>query len=394
MRTRTLLTLAVAASLAGCGGGSTTPSAPSSPSPGGASPASYSEQSISTANALGTSVKTVAEFEKGITPASKSIAGGLRPMSASTMACTNGFMYLVPDSNGDLNSTEAKYYYDSACTQLARDIVRIFTPATQGASSATELVSVTESQYAQGNSSAIATRTESVEYTAPSTSDFDSNGYPRTSAGYQRTANDLLTLAGSSAGQKTIASSSELVMTAAAAPGQNAYCSDSAQFNMTGIPSLNETFGSAGGVGNGSRTVNADGSVTWSGTHAGTSYKGAIGSLSIVTGSTPNAACPLSAPLYTLAGGTSVGAYSIPVNATFMHGLLTSLTVTGAQLANGNTLNITSSGTPASSSFVTGTISNGAAQIATFTCDAFGDGTLTVTKNGTQYVMQDWHVVH
>jgi hypothetical protein len=134
--------------------------------------------------------------------------------------------------------------------------------------------------------------------------------------------------------------------------------------------------------------------VTWTATHAGVVFTGAIGSLSVATGS-ENTACPIATPQYTLAGGTSQGSYTIPVTTTYMHGELTNLTVTSAQLASGNTLNVTTNSNVANTStnFITGTISNGSTQIATFAVDCFGDGTLTVTSSGAQFVIDDWHVV-
>lgn len=127
----------------------------------------------------------------------------------------------------------------------------------------------------------------------------------------------------------------------AGSSGTNGFCSDSAGFNATGFPSLHKTFGWQGGVAGGTRTVNGDGSVTWQAVHAGSVFSGAIGSLSISAGS-PNAQCPISTPEYSLAGGT---------------------------------------------------IADGGTQIASFDVDVFGDGTLTVTSSGVQYVIDDWHVV-
>lgn len=382
---RTLITLAVAASLAGCGGGAGSSTTPLSNGGSGTSNQSYNEQSVGTANSAGAAVKNLASFEKGVSP----LSSALRIASASG-TCNNGFEFFAPDVKGDANSTEAKYFYDSACTQPARDVVRVFVPATQGASSATETIQINESQYAMNNATAIASRTENVTLTAPSASDFDKNGFASLAAGFERTSSDSLSFNG---GANVIVSDAELVMSPASAAGQNGYCSDAAGFNQTGIASLSETFGWNGGVNGGSRAVNSDGSVTWTSTHAGTSYKAAIGGLSISTG-TPNGTCPIASPLYTLSGGTQVGAYNIPMTVTMMHGMLQSVSVSGAQLANGNTLNMSSSGSPTSPNFVSGTISNGSTQIATFSTDAFGDGTLTVAKTGAQYVIQDWHVVH
>jgi len=173
------------------------------------------------------------------------------------------------------------------------------------------------------------------------------------------------------------------------------FCGDAAGFNATGIAALGETFGWQGGVSStGTRTVNADGSVTWNATHAGSTAKGAVGSLSIHTG-TPNTACPIATPMFTLSGGTTQGSYTIPTVATYKGGLLIGLTITNASLANGTTLNVTTntSVSPTSNLFITGTIANGSTQVATFNVDAFGDGTLTMTSSGAQYVLTDWHVV-
>jgi hypothetical protein len=48
---------------------------------------------------------------------------------------------------------------------------------------------------------------------------------------------------------------------------------------------------------------------------------------------------------------------------------------------------------PTSNLFIAGVIANAGAQVATFSVDAFGDGTLTMAAGGTQSVITDWHVV-
>ena len=137
-----------------------------------------------------------------------------------------------------------------------------------------------------------------------------------------------------------------------------------------------------------------DGSVTWTAAHAGSTAKGAIGSLSIGVG-TQNTACPITTPMFTLAGGTSLGTYNIPTTATYKSGLLIGLAIANATLANGTTLNVTTNTgvSPMNNLFITGVISNAGTSVATFTVDAFGDGTLTMSAGGTQYVITDWHVV-
>jgi hypothetical protein len=75
--------------------------------------------------------------------------------------------------------------------------------------------------------------------------------------------------------------------------------------------------------------------------------------------------------------------------------MLESLSITGATLANGDTLTVTTNASepPSSNLYITGTVSNGSTQIATFAVDAYGDGTLTVSSSGAEYVIVDWHVV-
>jgi hypothetical protein len=48
---------------------------------------------------------------------------------------------------------------------------------------------------------------------------------------------------------------------------------------------------------------------------------------------------------------------------------------------------------PTNGAFISGVITNGSAQIATFSVDAFGDGALTISSGGAQYIITDWHVV-
>jgi len=377
--------------LAACSGGGSGGSLPSGSGGGGTGTTTQStnEQAVAATNGVGTPVKNFASYEASIsTSTSSAAASNVRfatTASAATAsgACKSGVEFFSPDTAGDSNSTETKLFYDLACTDLARETVRIYTAS----SSTAEIVSRTEMLYAMNNGTPIATRT-STEAIAGAT--FDSFGFPITADGFTRSATSQLAIAGS----KTISSGDELVMQAAAS-GTNGFCDDSAGFNVTGSTTLGETFGWAGGVlAGGTRTVNSDGSVTWTATHAGTGYKAPIGGLSLAVG-TLNTSCPIATPAFTLAGGTSDGTYSIPVVATFKSGILQSLTVTNATLSNGNTLSIstTPGALPSSSSFITGTISQSGTQVATFSVDAFGDGVLTVTKTGAQFVITDWHVV-
>jgi len=315
----------------------------------------------------------------------QSLARGAEAVQLNTCIANSGggsFEFFSPDKNGDANSTEQQYFFDAACSQLARDIVRIWTSTGSGS----ETINRTDKIYASGNATPIASRTDAVTL---KNATFDQYGYPIPANGFARAAQGNLVYASNT----TIDSDYELVMSPISG-GSESFCSDLAGYNATGFPALNETFGWQGQVASGTRTVNSDGSVTWSATQMGSTSKGAIGSLSITVG-TQNTSCPIATPMFALAGGTSGGAFTIPATATYKAGLLIGLTIANASLPNGMTLNVTTntSVSPFSSQFISGVVSNGTTQVATFTADAFGNGTLTVTSSGAQYVITDWHVV-
>ena len=219
---------------------------------------------------------------------------------------------------------------------------------------------------------------------------YTSTGYPVVADGYVMESTNQLNIGTS----KSVLSDDEAIL-AASTTNVNTYCNDAAGYNAIGIPKLLETFGWNGGAfSGGTRTTNADGSVTFSATHAGSTESAPIGGFSIVTGAL-NTACPIVTPAYTLAGGTVRGSYTIPITITFTHGLVTDLTVTNATLSNGDTLSVTTntSVAPSNPAFINGTVASSAGTLATFSVNAFGNGTLTVASTGTQYVVTDWNVV-
>jgi hypothetical protein len=388
MNARTLLILATFASaslLAACGGGAGGGSLPAAGGTGQQSVTQQTEDAVNTADAVGAPMKDVSSYNDAMSsPASGSL---FRTQSVATQAagdgtCSNGVEFFVPDKHGDANSSERIDFYDNACTQIARDAVRIWTST----GSNSETVQRTVSIYNLNSTSPNAVRSENVAY---SNASFDQYGYPVVAQGFDRTHTGSLSIGG----VKTIDGDGELVV-AASSGGATTFCSDSAGFNATGNSQLNETFGWAGLNASGTRTVNSDNSVTWQLTRTGTAYTGAIGALSIQTGA-QNTACPISTPMFTLAGGTAKGSYSIPISATYLHGILVNLTVTNASLVNGDTLNVvTNSGVqPTDPHFISGTLANGSGTVATFNVDAFGDGVLTVAASGKSYTIEDWHVV-
>lgn len=383
MNARTLCTTAsllAALALTACGGGSGTTGSLTPPTNGGTtqSTQTQTEDAVDTANDVGTPVKDFSSFDESTGSPLQSVTR----QSTGDGTCNNGVELFAPDKKGDANSTERIDFYDNGCTAVARDAVRVYTST--GANS--ETVQRTVSLYLLNATSPAAVRSETVNFRDAT---FDQFGYPIAKDGFARTHTGELDISGA----KTIAEDGELVVAPSSA-GSTTFCSDSAGFNATGVAALNETFGWAGVMPNGTRTVNSDGSVTWNSTHNGTVYTGPIGGLSIQAG-VQNTACPIATPMFTLAGGATKGTFTLPVSATFDRGILTNLTIQNATLANGDTLNVqTNSGVqPGDSHFISGTLAKSGTQIASFNVDAFGDGVLIVAATGKQYQIEDWHVV-
>ncbi|MEO9169946.1 MAG: hypothetical protein ABI282_05900 [Candidatus Baltobacteraceae bacterium] len=378
-----LATLLLAA--CGGGGGATLPSAPGSGN-GQSTTAQNTRDAIATADSVGSSVKSFANFESAQSApvAQSSMTGpGFGRMAAGGCPASRVKFY-VPDLNNDQNSSETIYYYDASCTQIARDSVRAFTSPM----SSSEIVQTSEKQYPLGGGPMSAQR---ADINTISNTTFDANGYPSLKSGYNKTSTGFLNVGST----KTIIADYELVMQPQS-KGLSQFCSDQAGFNALPVTPSNMTFGWAGQVAGGSRTANSDGSVTWTATHIGSAFTGPVGSLNVALG-TQSSKCPLSSPiLFSLSGGKNVGNHTIPVVATYKQGLLTNLSISNAQLSNGLTLSVVTNPAvlPQDANFITGSVSNKSGTLASFGVDAFGDGTLTVVSSGTQYAITDWHVSH
>jgi hypothetical protein len=329
----------------------------------------YARRSIDGFDAFGSSMRALAGENAAEAPAT---AAG---------ACRDGVEFFAPDLKGDPNSTQTKEFYDAACTRLARDSVRRYAPA--GANG--ERVRVTVSTYAAGRSVPLAVRTESSLF---SNATLGRYGYPVVADGFVRTTRSRLAIGS----VKSVVSAGEFVV-APSASNVTTYCMDWAGFDTAGIPSLGVTFGWQGETSASPtpvRSTNADGSVTWTAAQSGSSAQAPIGGLSLASGRA-SPTCPIGHPAYSLAGQASTDRYALPMTATFRSGRLTRLRVTGAALGGGETLRATTVESDGHV-FVNGTIVNGRMQIATFHLDVFGDGTLTVTSSGAQYVVTDWDV--
>lgn len=186
---------------------------------------------------------------------------------------------------------------------------------------------------------------------------------------------------------KRINSGSELILRG---NGVGDYCQSSAGYSTSGIPSLDATFGwQSGAVSGGKRAADARGTALWSARASGAVVQGAIGSLSIER-NMAGATCPMNAPAFVLKGGTSENAFEIPIAMAFRHSELFNLSVAGGRFASGDTLDVTT--TSRQPVEVNGLITTGRTQLATFRTNAAGNGKLTITSTGAQYVVDDWIV--
>jgi len=190
---------------------------------------------------------------------------------------------------------------------------------------------------------------------------------------------------------KSIVSSSQVVVRPSYS-NVSAYCEASAGYSVRGIPSLDQTFGwQSGAVSGGARASDGRGSAIWSANANGIVVRGAIGGLSLAQGR-QSSGCPMRAFPFTVACGSAKNEFSIPISMAFRRGQLSSLTVTDARFSNGESLDVTSEANGQRFS-VNGFIRNGRKQLATFTADAGGNGTLAITSTGAQYAIADWVVV-
>jgi hypothetical protein len=401
MQTKTIVALVAALMLVACGGGAGgagSPGGGTSPwVPSGGTPSGNVTQddavAVTTVNSVGSTVDTYSTTEVAIQGELQSNAMMRRdtplPSGQCTQTANGGSVQFITVSS---TSTDTKYFYDAACTKIARDLMRTFTSGKGGG----EEVNGVEQQYANVPSGAtppvVATRNYTTDYTT--SGGFNPSGYPSLSAGYYLTSSAVLNVGN----YRTIISNRELAMGAGIGPVNN-FCSDEAGYNNKAITG-NQVFAWEGGIANGTRTTNNNASnvVTWTSTRVGEGYQGPTGSFSINSGA-PNSACPFTTPQFTLglgAGTALIGTHNIPMQGVYYHGLLQQLTIPDATILTSEILNVsTNTSLPASSQqFITGTICKPTCAlntIATFGVDAFGDGTLTVNSSGNAYAITDWH---
>jgi hypothetical protein len=359
MRTRLLLALIAGLTLAACsggGGGSST-----TPSGGSNQTQSLTQQEIAQ---TGTEA-TFAAVEQGdddnglysgnMGPSMSSLYR--TPMSAFDGQCHNGVEKTKTVVNSSETEYDVKYFYDSACTELAREAVSYVTINGSGESITRTKTNYNHSELLLSTRNTNFSLTGSAgNFTDTITSELTIGTATSPWAQYGRTET-VSTPSGSST--STI-------------QGNSGHTTDNENLNVA------EEFGHTAQLVGVTETVDSSGDVTFAGGRNGTFYKGAIGSLTLS-----------SSPPFTVTGGTEYGTASVTGSVTFdADGNMTAITI-NATLLNGDTVAMSGSGSPLS---ITGTVSSGGTTVATFVVDQFGDGVITYA-NGTQGQIVDWHVV-
>src|SRR5579864_1859388 len=357
MRTRILLAILASVAIAGCGGAGGL---------GGASNSGSTDQSVSKQDvAQGGTEAAFDPIEAGTLDAGLFNGNmGVALTSASTAqssgSCKNGVEHTVTIISPTQTQYETKYFYDNACTELARDVVSLVTMN----SSSSESIVRTATNY---NRSGLVLSTRKSNYALTgSTGDFSA---VLTSGLFIGTSTNPAAQFGR---QFTIAPQSGNVSTIAA---------NSGHIVNVDIPSINESFGHMGVLQNGTMTTDSSNDVTFAGTHSGTFSKGPLGSLTLS-----------SAPPFTVSGGTTLGTTTVQGSIEFNSTCdIVSVNITGT-LWNGDNIVVTSTGT-APGVAINGTITTASGgAVATFSVDEYGDGIITYA-DGNQALIIDWHVV-
>jgi hypothetical protein len=353
MRTRTWFVLATTISLAACGGGGSSGSVPSGSNQQSSTQdvAQAGMQAASSSIEQGDLASSLVDGTTGSTPAVS------RALSISfDGVCHNGKEFFKTVDSSSQTTYESKYFYDAACTEIARDVVSVVTTSSGG-----EQIQRTAKNYTV-TAALLSTRSSNYAITG-SASNYSAVATSSLFIGTD-TQPDM-----QSAWQWTDAPQSASV---------NTISGDHAHIDNEGMPTIDESYGHTGVLSNGTETFDSSGDVTYAGQLNRTFYKAPLDAL--VLSATPP---------FGITGGTQLGTSQFQGSVEFdSTGDLIGVQITGTMLS-GNTLKVTSSGSPLS---VTGTITSPSnATVATFEADQYGDGTITYA-DGSQALIVDWHI--
>lgn len=360
MRSTFLCAIAATIALAGCGAGGGT---------GGTLPPVQQNPQSSTTDAQSAANAAMAPVSAGDMTAGliggdygSTLSSGSHPvvLAALSQSCVHRHERIVTVISQTETKYETKYFYDAACTQLAKDVVADVTIPSGSA----ESIVRTAVWYNQSGTQ-LANRN----------TNFNITGTPGNFAAVLTSAFFV-----GSASQPTNQFGGEFDMAS-----QNAttwtVAGDHADIYNDVRPSVNASFGVSAALQNATATVDGSGDVTFAGSRA----------LSLSYGSLYGLTMP-STPPFSVSGGSVIGTGSASGSIEFdPAGQLMAVNVT-VNTVKGFTVAMTSSGNPGSIA-INGIVTNSSGQqVATFTVDQYGDGVITFA-NGSQALIVDWHIV-
>ena len=360
MRTSLTFALLTAFALAGCSGGGS--GAPSNPNPGtGGSTPSSMDVAQSGALAASDAIEQ-GSLESDISSGSMSssasfrVRSNVRPALADG-ACNNGVERTVTVVSPTETKYDVKFFYDAACTELGREVQSDVVTGASG-----ETIVRNAANYTL-TGTLLTTRVTNYAIT----------GVP-SSGNFTQFLTSALTVGTAGSPEAQIARTDTFE---AATPSNGGISGSSGRVvNPAGFAS---SYGHNAALSGATWSIDGSGDVTFAGTRNGELYRGTFLGLTLP-----------STPPFTVSGGTEIGGSTVTGSVEFdVNGNLIAVTLNGTFL-KGDTLSVTSSGSPLT---VSGTIaSSSGATVATFTTDQYGDGTITYA-NGSQGLILDWHVV-
>ena len=290
------------------------------------------------------------------------LVAGVQPSTAHGLAtvCVRRHEHFVTQVSPTETRYETKFFYDSACTQLAKDVVADVTIPDPSDETIVRTATWWNKAGAQ-----IADRSGNFSITG-SPGDFAA---VLTSAFFVGTSSQPTNQFG---GQLTVVPQNSTTWTVAG---------DHADIFNDVAPRVNASFGVSAALQNVTASLDASGDVTFSGSRGESLSMGSLYGLTMS-----------STPPFSVSGGTQIGTATQTGSIEFdAAGQLMAVDVT-VSTSKGYTVDMTSSGSPGSIA-INGVVTNASAQqVATFTVDEYGDGIITYA-DGRQALIVDWHIV-
>lgn len=286
------------------------------------------------------------------------LAAGQKVVSMTTPVCRKGRERIITVISSDETQYETKYFYDAACTELAKDVVADVTIPT----SSTESIVRTATWFNQSGTQ-LANRN----------ANFNITGSP---GNFTAILNSAFYVGSST--QATNQFGGEFAMAQQNATTYAVSGNHGDVYNDV-RPRVDQSFGVAAALQNVTASVDGSGDVTFTGSRDITLSVGPLYGLTLS-----------STPPFTVSGGSTLGNGTAAGTVEFdANGDLIDVNMT-VNTVRGFTVVMTSSGTPIA---INGTVTNsGGSQVATFTVDQFGDGVITYA-NGNQALIIDWRIV-